>query len=495
MSTPDFIVVGGGSGGAVAAARLAELGAGRVTVLEAGPSHRHPLVSMPFGLIWLMGSKRDWQFKSAPLAGGRRIGVPRGKMLGGSGSINSMVWFRGRAADFDGWARPGWSYSDVAPHFEAVEARLKPATLVGPHPLTRKLSGLLGGNAENPTPDYESAGVFRFNLVGGRRNSAANAFLDGADVTVRTGAQVDRLIFEGDRAAGVRLIDGTEIRAAKGVVLAAGSIASPAILLRSGIGPSEDLSALGIDTRHDAPGVGANLHDHPAVGAHFEGAGSGYGLEAAQLPAWAAAPFRYLLNRGGRLTSPTVEGGAFFNARGDGPKPDVQSHFIPFKLDTQGRKVSWGAGYFADVCLCRPKSRGRLRLAAKDPKAAPEIDLNLLAEDSDLETLAHGFARLRRLLDEADFGPRRAREVLPGRAVEGHAAIREMIRARCGTAYHPVGTLSLGGPVSDRLAVKGADGLWVADASVMPQVTSGNTNAPTMMIGHRAADFIAEDCR
>ncbi len=493
MSTHDYIVVGGGSAGCIVAARLAELQAGSVLLLEAGPSNRHPLVKMPFGLVWLLGGARDWAFRSTPQAalGGRQVPVPRGRMLGGSGSINSMVWFRGRSKDFDGWQVPGWSFSEVEPHFDAVEARLTPGPMPSPHPLTERLGTMLGANAAHPTPDVESAGPFRFNLVGGRRNSAADAFLKGASVTIRTSAQVDRLVFKGDRARSVILIDGSEIEATKAVVLSAGAVASPAILLRSGIGPKADLDAHGIACREDAPEIGANLHDHPALGFHFEGPRSGYGLEPGQLPAWAAAPFAYALTRQGRLASPTVEGGAFFNARGDSPEPDIQSHFIPFKLDQNGRRISWGAGYFADVCLCRPKSRGRLGLTSKDPKAPPAIDLGLLKDDGDLDTLAHGVTRLRTLLKKADFGSRRAPEVAPGPAVKTHAQIRDYIRAKSGTAYHPVGSLALGGPVAPDLRLKGTENVWIADASVMPRVTSANTNAPSMMIGHRAASFIA----
>ena len=490
----DFLVIGAGSAGCVLAAELVRRQAGSVRVLEAGPSERHPLVSMPFGLVWLLKSRRDWSFMSAPMAGagGRRIAIPRGRMVGGSGSINSMVWFRGRASDFDGWNVPGWSFADVEPAFKAVEAKLKPSRLTGAHPLTEALSAMLPANSDLPNPDTESAGVFSYNRVNGRRNSAADAFLRPAGAEVTTGAEIDCLIWDGDRAAGVRLVDGSEVRAAKGVILSAGAIGTPAILLRSGVGPSGDLKALGIETRVDAPGVGANLQDHPGVGLHFEGAGTGYGLEPRQWPAWAASVVMYALARKGRFASPTVEGGAFFNARGDSPEPDVQTHFIPFHLDASGNRYALKSGYFADVCLCRPKSRGALRLVSKDPKAAPSIDLGLFNEESDLETLTAGIERLRELLQRADFGPRRGVEVAPGKDVTG-AELKEHIRNSAGTAYHPVGTCALGGPITSRCAVKGVEGLWVADASVMPTLTSANTNAPSMMIGWKGAQFISED--
>ncbi|MEP3784917.1 FAD-dependent oxidoreductase [Ascidiaceihabitans sp.] len=491
----DFLVIGAGSAGCVLAAELARRGAGSVAVLEAGPSERHPLVSMPFGLVWLMGGTRDWRYKSARLshAGGRQINIPRGKMVGGSGSINSMVWFRGRKSDFDNWDISGWSFADVEHAFEAVEARLQPTRMQGAHPLAEGLAPMLGSNRDAvPTPEYESAGVLAHNMLHTRRHSAADAYLRPSGVEVVTGVEVDRLVWDGDHAVGVLLVDGTEIRARKGVVLCAGSLATPAILMRSGVGPQDDLNQHDIDTRVDAPEIGQNLHDHPGVGLHFEGAGTGYGLEPRQWLSWAVAPWRYYNGNGGRLASPTCEGGAFFNARGTGAMPDVQSHFIPFHLDSRGKRYGLKSGYFADVCVCRPKSRGQLRLTSKDPKAAPFIDLGLLSDPRDLDTLVAGLTRLRALLALADFGSRRGREVHPGVDTTGDA-LREHVRNSVGTAYHPVGTVRLGGPVSNRLAVHGTRGLWVADASVMPQVTSANTNAPSMMIGWKGAKYISED--
>jgi choline dehydrogenase len=489
----DFLVIGAGSAGCVLAAELARREAGSVMVLEAGPSEVHPLVAMPMGLVWLMRSKRDWQFQTSPQehAGNRQINVPRGKMVGGSGSINSMVWFRGRADDFDNWNISGWGFSDVAPAFAAVEAQLRPTPLATAHPLTKGLAGIFAETA--PTPETESAGVFSYNLINGRRNSAARAFLRKRhDVEMRTGCNVDRLMWQGDKAVGVVLDDGSEIRAAKGVVLSAGSVASPAILMRSGVGPKDHLSAMGIDVRQDAPEVGENLHDHPGIGLHFEGASSGYGLEARQWLDWVLAPLNYGVRRAGAFASPTVEGGMFFNARGEEAAPDVQTHFIPFHLAHQGGRFQMKSGYFADVCLCRPKSRGTFRLASKDPTAAPVIDLGLFRDESDLDTMVAGVERLRSLLKQADFGSRRGIEAYPTEAVRGDA-LKEHIRRNCGTAYHPVGTLRMGGPVSSRLKVAGVDSLWVADASIMPAVTSANTNAPSMMIGWKGAEFIAED--
>lgn len=494
----DVIVVGAGSAGCACAARLAELGAGRVALIEAGPPDRGLLVRMPFGLIWLMGSRRDWRFATSPQAAldGRRVSVPRGRLVGGSGSINSMVWFRGRRADFDAWGLEGWRAEDVWPAFDDVEARMPPSRIVEPHPLSVAFGRTLGGDGETPPdPERESAGVFAVNMRGGRRWSAADGYLRGAGVVLMTDRSVDRVLFSAERAVGVLLTGGEELSAHKGVVLAAGAIGSPAIALRSGIGPREDLAALGIDTVADSDGVGANLHDHPAVPLHFAGGRSGYGLTLAQAPAWAMAPMRWMLTGGGPLGSNTVEAGAFLDLDNDGV-PDAQVHFIPAHLGWQGRSIVPGkSGYYADVCLCRPASRGRLRLASRDPDAPPVIDPRLLQDGDDFDLLVRAFRRLRRLMDDAPFGAARAQEAFPGAQAQSDDAIRAHVRARCGTAYHPVGTLRMGddGPVTPRLAVKGVRGLFVADASVVPSITSANTNAPAIMIGHRAGQMIAED--
>lgn len=501
-SQADFIVVGAGSAGCIAAAELARREVGSVLLLEAGPPDNSPLVKMPFGLVWMMGSpRRDWCYKSAPQnhLGGRQLDVTRGRMVGGSGSINSMVWFRGRKDDFENWKLPGWSWTDVTPSFEAIEARLKPSRMQGAHPLTEALHSLFPQHGTAPpSPEHESAGVFAFNMVGGQRRSAADGFLDSVPegLTLATGQEVDRVLFSGDMVRGVHLVDGSEIRAGKGVILSAGAIGSPSILMRSGIGPRADLSALGIDVRCDAEEVGVNLHDHPAAGLHFAGPGSGYGLTPSQMPGWALAPLQYLFARRGRFASPTVEGGGFFNARGLDEAPDVQSHFIPFMLGWEGKRFVTGSGYFADVCVCRPRSRGALKLKSRDPRSAPNIDLGLFNDSSDLETLVAGLKRLRSLMEGADFGTRRAPEVYPGPSVFTNDALCAHIRNRGATAYHPVGTLRMGegqAPVTPRLLVRGVRGLWAADASIMPAVTSANTNAPSMMIGHRAAEFISED--
>lgn len=497
----DFIVIGGGSAGCTVAARLVEQEAGSVLLVEAGPRDTGLTVRMPLGLVRLMGSRRDWRYRSTPQAGlgGRSLAIPRGRLLGGSASINSMVWLRGRRDDFDGWSLDGWRWRDVEPVFEAIEARMTPARLADPHPLSDAFQSLFGGNGlAPPTPERASGGVFHFNMRRGRRWSPADAFVRPAQrrgLTVVTGAQVARLRMKNGRAHGVVFAEGSEAAAARGVVVSAGAIGSPEILIRSGIGPAADVAALGIQPLIDAPEVGANLHDHPAAGLYHVGPRAGYGLASDQIGRWLAAPFRWVANGTGPLGSPTVEAGAFFNAGGDdGAAPDIQVHFMPWRRDWTGRQVVRGSGYFADVCVCRPRSRGRLRVTPQ----GTEIDFALFSDPDDLDRLVAGWQRLRTVMAMLPFGANGAPEAFPGGAVRTEEQVRAHIVATAATAFHPVGTLRMGpgdAPVDARCRVRGVEGLWVADASLMPAITSANTNAPSMMIGWRAADFIAADAR
>lgn len=423
-------------------------------------------------------------------------------MLGGSGSINSMVWFRGRLDDFDQWNVKGWTSSEVSTAFEEIESTMTPNRLAHPHVLSERFATVLsGGDHHTLSPERESAGIFHVNMRDGKRWSPADGFLhpgkNNKSLTVRTHSLVNKILFTGNQASGVELADGHVIKANKGVVLSAGAIASPCILMRSGVGPEAVLKPLGIDVRLNSHGVGKNLHDHPAIGIHHAGPNSGYGLTFRQLPNWALAPFNYLFRKQGAFASNIVEAGAFFNATGESTIPDVQTHFMPYMMGWNGRTRTWGAGYYADVGICRPKSRGSLTLKSAHPLSQPDIDIGLLEHPDDLATLIAGFKRLRQLLADAPLGSRRAPEAYPADRVKTDDQIEQHIRDRLHTAYHPVGTLRMGddaeSPVSCTLRVKGTDKLWAADASIMPSVTSANTNAPSIMIGHRAAQLIAED--
>lgn len=500
----DFIVIGGGSAGCAVAAGLAKCDIGTVLVLEAGGSDRSPLVKIPMGLVRLMGhKKKDWQFMSTPQKGldDRQIKIPRGRLLGGSGSINSMVWFRGCRTDFDDWALPQWESRQVMDAFEEVENNTRPARLENPHPLSDAIAGYFGQNNPHdpPTPERHSGAVTHHNLHDGRRWSAVDAFLRPAmetgRITIKTRCRTDYIRFDQDRASAVILADGTEFQASKGIILSAGSIGSPEILMRSGIGDAADLRKLGIDPVVDCQDVGRNLHDHPTIPIHYAGPGSGYGIGFGQITTWLMAPFQYAARRRGPWASPTVEACAFFAATDDEQAPEFQMHFLPFMIGWKDRRVVTGQGYLADVCLCQPKSRGALTLTDKNPAAKPNVDLGLFNDKRDLERMVIGFRRLRQIMSDIPFGRHHAPEAFPGETVTTDDQIKTYIKARAGTAYHPVGTLRMGddaeAPVTPELAVRGIDGLWVADASVMPRITSANTNAPSMMIGHRAAEFIA----
>lgn len=323
-STFDVIVIGAGSAGCAVIERLVNANVGSILVLEAGPGDTAPQVKVPMGLVYMMGRKgRDWCFQSALVEAGnnRSIQIPRGRMVGGSGSINSMVWFRGQQADFDDWDVAGWGWRDVESSFNAVEDKIQPQTIPHPHPLSQRFATALNSGSQAcsysaiANPEVEGTGLFRMNMRRGRRWSAADAFLRPAQrsghVALTTHAHIDCINFDNENARGVTLADGRTFSARAGIVLCAGSIASPSILMRSGIGPGEHLQSHGIATRVDSPAVGSNLHDHPASALFHQGRGSGYGLELRQLHGWALAPFNYVLRRKGAFSSNICEAGGF----------------------------------------------------------------------------------------------------------------------------------------------------------------------------------------
>ncbi len=524
----DYILIGGGSAGCAVAGRLSENASRSVCLLEAGSTDNDLRIKVPLGVMKLMGSERfDWRYRSAPHEhlGGREVSVPRGKTLGGSGSINSMVYIRGRASDYEHWAEEGctgWDWASVLERYKRAERNSRGASeyhgdagplfvedLPSPHPMVEPLvaagraEGIPANNDFNGA-SQEGLGNYQTTMRNGRRWSPADTYLRPAlgrpNLTVMTGVEVDRILFDGRRARTViaRASDGSELKlAAKAeVVLSAGAISSPAILLRSGVGPGEHLQELGIDVVHEIRGVGENLHDHPAVGMHYGGGNQGYALSLATMPANALAPFRYLLSRKGLFASNTVEAGGFARTLESLEEPDVQFHFIPARLGHEGSAVVWGRGYYSDVCVLKPRSRGQLRLLSADPGFAPSIDLNLLSDPEDEVTLLRGAKLLRRILANPALTSGSARELVPGPDVDTDEDLLAMIHARLGTAYHPVGTCRMGAPddarsvVDPELKVIGLENLRVADASIMPELIAGNTNAASMMIGDAAAGFI-----
>ncbi len=526
----DYVIVGGGSAGSVLAGKLSEDPAVSVCLVEAGPPDSDLRIRIPIGLIGLMGNpKFDWCYQSEPHEhlDGKRVSVPRGRTLGGSGSINSMVYIRGRASDYDAWAQQGctgWDWKSVLPRFIAQEnnARLSHDDLHGnsgplrvqdlpsPHPMIERLIEA-GGDQGIPANDdfnglrQEGVGNYQTTMHNGRRCSPADAFLRPAtgrsNLTVLTNMTADAIEFEGRRAIGLKVSSGetrTRIDVRGEIVLAAGSIGSPSILLRSGVGPGDHLHELGIAVVHELPGVGLNLHDHPAVGMHYAGGDHGYALSFRTLGQNMIAPFQYLLGRKGLFSSNTVEGGGFARTLDSLEEPDVQFHFIPARVGHEGGMITWGSGYYSDVCLLKPVSRGRLKLRSADPSEAPLIDLNLLDDPADQDALLRGAKLLRRVLAHPSLKTGTAREVLPGSTVQSDDDLIDFIRSRLGTAYHPVGTCRMGAPTDERtvvdpkLQVLGLDNVRVADASIMPEVVAGNTNAPTMMIAGAAAEFIAD---
>jgi choline dehydrogenase-like flavoprotein len=525
----DYVIVGGGSAGSVLAGRLSEDPSVRVCLLEAGGRDSSVLIHCPAGLaaMALTGSS-NWAFETVPQPGlgGRRGYQPRGKVLGGSSSINAMIYARGHRSDYDGWAaegNAGWSYDEVLPYFRRAENNERGADawhgsggplnvmdLAAPNRHSRAFveAGLQAGLPANPDfngRELEGVGLYQVTHRAGERFSAAKGYLTPhlgrPNLTVVTGAHATRVLFEGAgaRATGVEAIVGGRrqaFAARREVLLAAGALQSPQLLMLSGIGPGAQLQQHGIAVRADLPGVGLNLHDHIDVVAvvdapHLKDL---FGMSLAGAARTLSAALEWRSRRTGPLTTNFAEAGAFLRSRPDEPVPDLQLHFVIGKLVDHGRRVVLGHGYSCHVCVLRPRSRGTVQLASADPLAAPRIDPGFLSVRDDVDRLVRGFKLMRRVLQQPALAGLGGRETPASAQAHSDEQIEQFVRSHADTIYHPVGSCRMGrGPgdvVDASLRVRGVDGLRVVDASIMPSIVSGNTNAPVVMIAERAVDLI-----
>ncbi len=532
MDEVDFIVVGGGSGGCAVAGRLSEDPSTSVALLEAGAKNDNWVVTTPGAIILMLGAKeKNWGFDTVPQKGlNGRIGYqPRGKGLGGSSAINAMVYIRGHKWDYDHWAslgNTGWSYADVLPYFKKSENNtefdgeyhgrggpLNVTKLQSDNPIQEVF---LEGARELQLPirddfngtDQEGLGIYQVTQQNGERWSAARAYVHPVmdkrpTLHVKTEAYATRILFDGKHAVGVEYNQDNEkkqLRARREVILSSGAFQSPQLMLLSGVGDAAELQKLGIASVHNLPGVGKNLQDHPDfVFGYASDSPYFAGLSFGGIARIVKGIAQYRRERRGPMTSNVAECGGFLKTRPDLAVPDIQLHFCMAMIEDHGRKRRWGTGFSCHVCLLRPKSRGSVWLSSADPTKPPAIDPNFLGETEDLETMVAGFKMTRRLMETPAIRALQKTDHFT-KDIRTDDDIRNVLRQRVDTVYHPVGTCKMGvndamAVVDPQLKVHGVQGLRVADASIMPTLIGGNTNAPSIMIGEKCADMIKGEMR
>ena len=525
----DYVIVGAGSAGCVLANRLTSDGKNSVLLLEAGPKDTHIWIHVPLGYGRLFKEKSvNWMYQTEPEPGlnGRQVFQPRGKVLGGSSSINGLLYVRGQPEDYDRWRQrgnAGWGYDDVLPYFKKAENQSRGADKYhgtgGPLPVSDPRHAdpvsdafvVAAAEVGIPTnPDFngatqEGAGFFQTTTRRGRRASTAFSYLRPAkgrgNLHVETAALAQRILFEGRRARAVEYRQNGTLRiarAAKEILVSSGAYNSPQLLQLSGVGPADLLKSHGIAVVLDAPGVGSDLQDHMQVRLVMRCTKAVTLNDIVNNPARRImAGLRYAAFRKGPLTIAAGTSGAFFKSNPRLATPDIQIHFLPFSTDKMGEKLHAFSGFTASVCQLRPESRGSLRIRSADPAAPPEIRINYLASETDRAAFIEGVKVLRKILAAPALKPYVVEEVYPGSKVVSDEDILAFCRQTGSTVYHPTSTCRMGNDplavVDQRLRVRGIEGLRVVDASVMPDLMSGNTNAPTIMIAEKASDMILED--